>query len=445
MAQEETRAATEYAEKWGIQSTFEDALTNLMVNHPDDPMGFMYDQIVGKAAPPVIDKIIGREVLDALGQPTIQVEVWGFVHGKSEYLGCASAPSCDFCSADDSYYLLDSASSRFHGKGTRQAVSLVTSVLQPVIEHRQFHDQRELDSAISSTDGTMNLKKIGANTALSTSAAIAIAASNILKTPLYRHLSKSIVNKDTLAMPKLVFSFFNILKGPISRVYLIPTPTVPVDDQVRIIGEIYSHYETSMHCPIYSNGCFLLDASSLEDILAAVEIAVSGGGHTLGDDVFLGFRGSQEADKQFWVDMFETSQVVIYAEDPLLFDDKDGWARILAAAADRVVVAMGKGVASRPEKMTANLECNAVIIRPPQLGTFTRIADTVLQAEKSSKRCVFACSEVETEDTWICDLAIALGAQMIQIGSISKGENIAKINRLLEISRELDSESKENQ
>lgn len=445
MAQEETKAATDYAEKWEIQSTFEDALTNLLVNHPEDPMGFMYDQIVGKAVAPTIDKIVGREVLDAHGQPTIQVEVWGFVHGKSEYLGCASAPSCDFCSANDSYYLLDAASSRFHGRGCRQAVSLVTSVLQPAIQHRQFFDQRELDTSISAADGTDNHKKVGANTALSTSAAVAIAASEILRIPLYRHLSKTIVYKESLTVPKLIFTFFNILKGPISRVYLIPSTTVPVDDQVRIIGEIYAHYESSMKSSIYSNGCYILEASSLEDILAAVEIAVSGGGHTLGDDVFLGFRGSQESDKQFWIDMFDQSQVVVYAEDPLLFDDVDGWSAVLTAAADRVVVSMGKGLASRPEKISSTLECNAVVVRPPQLGTLSKVADAVNQAEKSSKRCILACSEVETEDTWICDLAFALGVQMFQIGALTKGENIAKINRFMDIARELDSEQKDEQ
>lgn len=443
MAQEETKAATEYAEKWDIQATFEDALTNLMVNHPDDPMGFMYDQIVGKAAAPTIDKISGREVLDGQGLPTVEVEAYIFMYGKSEFLARASAPSLDFCSNDDSYYVIDSGSSRFHQTGVRQAVSLVTSVLQPVMEHRRFFEQREIDTSISGADGTPNHKKIGANATLATSAAIAIAASIVLRVPLYRHLAKTIANRDTLTLPRPIFSFFNIPSGPISRVFLLPSPTASVEDQVRIVGEIYQHYESAMHGPVYSNGAFVLEAASLEDILAAVEIAVSGGGHTLGDDVFLGFRGTQETDKQFWVDMFEQSPVVTYIEDPLLFDDTDGWASILTAASDRVVVAMGKGLSSKSERLTSHLNCNAVVVRPPQVGTLTKVADTALMTERCSKRCVIACAERETEDTWICDLAVAVGAQMFEIGSISKGENIMKINRLLDIAREMESENKE--
>ncbi|OHS95644.1 Enolase, N-terminal domain containing protein [Tritrichomonas foetus] len=443
MALEETKAATDYAEKWDIQSTFEDALTSLMVNHPDDPMGFLYDQIVNKAAPPTIDKIVGREVIDGQGYPTLEVEVWGFVYGKSEYLGRAAAPSCDFCSSDDSFVVLDNAASRFHGKGTRQAVSLVTSVLQPVMEHRQFFNQRELDSSISAADGTKNHKKVGANTTLATSAAIAIAASRVLRIPLYKHLAKTINDKSQLLIPRPIFPIFNIPNGPISRVFLLPTTSVSVEDQVRIIGEIYAHYESAMHCPIYNNGCFMLEASAMEDILAAVEIAVSGGGHTLGDDVFLGFRGSQEANKQFWLELFEQSQVVTYVEDPLLFDDTDGWSSILSAASDKIVVAMGKGLASRPERISSHLDCNAVVLRAPQVGTLSKVADSAAQIERSSKRCVLATSERETEDTWICDLAVAIGASYLQLGSLSKGENITKINRLLEIAREMESDNKD--
>ena len=438
MSEEETRLATNYAEKWEIQTVMEDALTNLIMNHPDDPMGFLYDQIVEKSAPPIIDKVIGREIIDSRGFPTIEVEVWGFIHGKSALLSSASAPSCDFCSSEDSYYVQDNSPARYHGKGTRQCVSLVASVLQPALNRKQFTDQREVDAIISSSDNTKNFKKIGANTALAASAAIAIASAKVLRMPLYKHLAKTLTDKQQMIIPRLIFPIFNIANGPISRVFLLPSQSVSTEDQIRIIDEIYLHYENSMHCPLHSNGCFPLDATAPEDILAAVEIAVTGGGHTLGDDVFVGFRGSQESNQSFWTELFDQSTVVTYVEDPLLFDDHDGWASVLNSAQDRVVVAMGLGLSSRSERMSSHLDCNAIVLRAPHLGTLSKLVDSAVQVDRISKRSVIAVSERETEDTWICDLAVAVGASMLELGSFSKGENISKINRLLEISRDME-------
>lgn len=438
MAQEETKRAIEYAEKWEIQRVFTDALTNLLVAHPSDPMGFLYDQIVSKAAPPTIDKIIGREVLDGSGMPTLEVEVWGFVYGKSALLGIASCPSCDFCVTEDCFVMLDNVSSRFQGKGVRQAVSLVTSILQPVIEHRQFFDQREIDMSIAGSDSTPNFKKLGVNTAITTSAALAIAAAKTLRLPLFVHLGRTIASPKSFILPRPVFSIFHTSGGPISKVYLLPSATAPVEEQVRVIGEVYAHYEQAMHCSICNDGCFTLEASSLDDILAAVEIAVSGGGHTLGDDVFLGFRGSAESTTQFWVDMFEQSQVVTYVEDPLPYDDSTGWQKICDAAGDQAIVAMGNGLASRVERISNQVPSNAIILRPIQCGTLTKLAESAQKCEKSSKRTILATGERDTGDTWICDLAVAVGASMIQMGSLARGENVAKVNRLMEIAREVE-------
>jgi enolase len=430
--------ATEYAEKWDIQTTFEDALTNLLAAHPDDPMGFLYDQIVAKAAPPTIDKVVGREILGSQGFPTVEVEVWGFVYGKSVFLGVSASPSCDFCVADDAVVLVDNNPSRFHGRGMRQAVSCVTSVLQPVLEHRQFFDQKELDIAIFTADGSPNYKKIGVNTAIATSAALAIAASRTLRIPLFLHITRTVGTGARPSLPRPIFSVFHIPGGPIARVFLLPQGGAPVEDQIRVIGEIYAHYEQAMHCPVCNDGGFLLDATTLDDILAAVEIAVSGGGHTLGEDVFLGFRGGPEATAPFWVDAFQQAPVVTYVEDPLPFEDTLGWSQVMAAAKDRVVVTMGKGVNSRIERISPDLACSGILIRPIQAGTFGKVAEAAVQIEKSSKRSIIATSERESHDSWICDLAVAVGANMLELGPLSKGENIVKVNRLLEISREIE-------
>jgi enolase len=310
--------------------------------------------------------------------------------------------------------------------------------LQPVLERRQFFDQKDLDAAIFAADGSPNYKKIGVNTSIAASAALAIAASRTLRIPLFLHITRTVATGSRPALPRLIFSVFHIPAGPISRVFLLPQSGAPVEDQIRIIGEIYSYYEQAMHCPVCNDGGFLLDATTLDDILAAVEIAVSGGGHTLGEDVFMVFRCGPEATAPFWVDAFQQAPVVTYVEDPLQFEDTLGWSQVMTAAKERVVVTMGKGINSRVERISTDLACSAVLIRPIQAATFTKVAEAAAQTEKSSKRSIIATSERESRDSWICDLAVAVGANMLDLGPLSKGENIVKVNRLLEIAREIE-------
>jgi enolase len=441
MAEEETKLAAQYAEKWGIQSTYETALTNLLLEHPADPMGFLYDQIVSKAAPPTIDRIVGREVLNGQGTPTVEVDVWSVVYGESQHVASASAPSCDFCPVSDSFVSVDATVARFHGKGVRQAVSYVTSILQPIFEKHEFFEQKKLDLAIIHADSTPNFKRIGSNTAIATSAALALAAANVLQQPLFLHISKKVVSEVTPAIPRPAFSVFHVttVDGPISRIFFLPSTESHVEDQVRIVSEIYSHYEQAMHCPVLNNGCFPLDASCLDDILAAVEIAVSGGGHTLGDDVFLGLRGGGSATADFWISVFKQSPVVVYVEDPLPYEDKDGWARVTEAAGDRCVIAMGKGISSKSERISRDLPCHAVVVKAAQAGTILGMADAADACERFSKKCVISVSETETRDTWICDIAVAFAADVLVLGPMCRGENTDKLNRLLAIARELES------
>jgi enolase len=329
--------------------------------------------------------------------------------------------------------------SRFHGRGVRQAVSYVTSILLPIFQQRQFFEQKELDLAIAHADGTPNFKKIGVNTAIATSAALAMAATQVLRQPLFRHLSKKLVADVTLTMPRPAFAVFAVtVPGPISRVFLLPSATAPLEDQIRVIGEIFLHYEQAMHCPVCNNGCFPLEISSLDDILAAVEIAASGGGHTLGDDVFLGFAGGPTATVDFWMTLFEVSPFVVYVEDPQPFSDAEGWARIMDIAGDKATIAMGAGISSKFERIARSLPCNAVVLRPIQAGTLLAVADAAAACERASKKWIIAVSERETGDSWICDLAVAVGASILQLGAVCRGENIVKLNRLLEISKELE-------
>ena len=438
-AQEEQAKAIAYAEKYDLQSIFEDALTNLLVNHPDDPMGFLYDQIVTKASHPVIDKVIGREVLGSRGLPVLEVEVWGKVYGKSQFLSMAAAPSCDYTTTEEAFVLVDQSNPRYLGHGVRQAVSIVTSAFQPVLENKQFFDQREMDNLLQQADGTPNKRKVGTNTMIATSAAIALASAKVLRIPLYQHLAKQLTKRTQFMIPRPIFAMFDIKTGPISKVYLIPAQNIPIEDQIRIMGEIYLHFSTSMKSAVCNDGCFPIESDKLDDILQAAEIAASGGGHTLGDDVFLGFSGGKDATVKFWTDLFESSSAIAYVEDPLPFDDNSGLKQVTAKSGENTIIALGKGISSKADRITTALPCNAVVIRPPQIGNLTKAIEVAENIDSASKLTVYSTSLNETSDSWIVDVAVAAGAAMIQLGPTAKGENIAKINRLLEIARDLDS------
>ena len=205
------------------------------------------------------------------------------------------------------------------------------------------------------------------------------------------------------------------------------------------MGEIYLHYSTSIKSAVCSDGCFPIDSDKLDDILQAADIAVSGGGHTLGDDIFLGFSGAKGGTAQFWVDLFDSSTAIAYIEDPLDYEDVTGLKDIMNKASDKTIIALGKGISSRADRIKSTLPCSAVVIRAPQTGSITKAVDVAQAVESASKQCVYATSLNETADSWIVDVAVAAGASMIQLGPTAKGENVAKINRLLEIAREIDS------
>lgn len=443
IAEDEILASREYAEKIDIQTTFEDALTNLLVSHPEDAMGFLYDQIVKKSAPPFIEKVIGREIVDGHGFPTIEVEIWGKVHGKSEFLGKASAPSVDYCRDEDVFVLFDSASQRFSGRGMRQAVSVVASLFQPVLENKKFDDQKVLDASLVSADGTTNRKKSGANTMMATSAAIAIASSRALKVPLYIHLIRTFSKREHPVIPRPIFAIFSLRTGPVSKVYLIPTPNAQLEDQIRIVCEIYFHYSQGTMTQVCSDGTFSLSCDKLDDIMQTVEAAVSGGGHTLGSDVFLGFSGNFDNDDvQFWEDLFTASSSVAYVEDPLPLDNTSGLSTIASKCKQTTILSIGRGIISNAEKITATVPGRAIVIRPAQAATITNSFAAAEAVEKVDKVSVFATSKRDTSDTWIVDLAIAAGASFIQLGPPAIGDNICKINRMLEIFRDMETAKK---
>ena len=442
---EETQRATEYAEKWELQRTFTNALRNVLVAHPDDPMGFFYDQLSTKTAPPTVEKLVGREILDSEGYPTIEVSVYGLVQGHTVLLGSACAPSADFARPEDGHVMIDNITAKFNGRGVKQAVAIVTSNLQPVLQRMRFADQRDLDSAILSCDGTQNYRKIGINTAIACSAALAIASAKAMKVPVCVHLMRTITDNTSLSMPRPAFAAFRTKGGPISTVFLLGPSSVSVGDQARIVDEVCAHYEQAMKCGIYNDGCFVLDATEPDDILAALEIAVSGGGHTLGDDVFLGLKGSGEGDAKVWVDLFDQAPSIVYLVDCLPYGDVDGWKDVVAAAPDHTIIAMGDGIMSKVERINNNTPSNAVVIKPAQCGTLLKAAEAAQKTTRLSKRVVVATSDVETHDTWVCDFAVAVGAHVLQMGAIAKGENAEKVNRLMKIVKEMEVDYPEQQ
>ncbi|KAH0786360.1 enolase family protein [Histomonas meleagridis] len=444
---DETQLAAEYAEKWDIQTVFEDALTNLLISHPDDPMSFLHNQIAEHSAPPTISKVVGREVLNGIGNPTLEVEIWGQVFGKTKLLGSAQAPSCDFCDPSDAFVVNDINSNRYNGLGAQTAIAIISKNLQPKLEKRPIYDQQMIDSVIESSDGTPNFHKIGVNTSIAISSAIAISSSQLLKVPLFNHLTNTLTHKYPIFVPTPIFTFFEISDSPISKVFLIPNPNKTIEEQIRIICEINLHYSKTSHSVNTNNGTYLIESPTAEDTISFVESVVSASGHSLGDDLTIGFRGSNTSNTKFWIDLLgKQTQIISYIEDPIPFDDIDGWKQIFDVVDNETVsLVMKSGIFSRVERIESDLIGNSIVITPIEAATITKVTKVAQQIEKCNKKIVLATSEVETPDTWICDLAVAVGASMIQIGSILKGENIEKVNRLLEIGKEIiEMEHKQN-
>lgn len=407
-----------------------------------------------------ITDVHAREVLDSRGNPTVEVEVT-----TSDGMGKCIVPSGASTGEHEAYELRDGDKKRYNGKGVLKAVKHVNDIIADEIIGLNVLDQRFIDDTLIELDGTVNLKRLGANAVLGVSVACARAAANSLCMPLYRYIGG--INSHLLPVPMM-----NILNGgahadnnvDIQEFMIMPIGAESFSECLRQCAEVYESLKKLLRSRGYTTavgdeGGFAPNLSSDEEALDLIVEAIKNAGYRPDDD----FKIAIDAASSEWVDgniyrmpksgeTKTTDELIDYwrglvnrypifsIEDPLGENDFDGFSRLTEEIGDRVQLVGDDLFVTNPERLKYGIEhgaANSILIKINQIGTLSRTLDAIDLAHKSGYSAVVSHRSGETEDTTIADIAVAVNAGQIKTGAPARTDRTAKYNRLLRIEEEL--------
>lgn len=411
-----------------------------------------------------IDEIIGRQIIDSRGNPTVEVDVVL----TSGVMGRAAVPSGASTGEHEAVELRDSESEYFLGKGVTGAVENVNTIINDELRGQEVFDQLEIDNTLLEIDGTQNKANLGANAILGVSLAAADAASNAMNVPLWRYIGG--VNAKVLPLPMM-----NIINGgshadnnvDLQEFMIMPHGAESFSEAIRMGAEIFHHLKRVLSNKNYSTavgdeGGFAPNLKSNEEAVEVILSAIEKAGYTPGDEVVLAldpatseFYNSEKGVYEFkWSDGSERSiddmiefwsewvkkYPIVSIEDALAEDDWDGWQQLTKAIGEKVQLVGDDLFVTNTERLARGIKqgvANSILIKVNQIGTLTETLDAIEMAHKNGYTAIISHRSGETEDTTIADLAVATNAGQIKTGSMSRTDRIAKYNQLLRIEEQL--------
>ena len=411
----------------------------------------------------IID-IIGREILDSRGNPTVEVDV--ILEDGS--MGRAAVPSGASTGAHEAVELRDGGA-RYKGKGVTQAVDAVNGEIAEALAGVDATRQREIDDALIGLDGTPNKGRVGANAILGVSLAVAKAAAEAVSLPLYRYVGG--VSARTLPVPMM-----NIVNGgehadnpiDIQEFMVMPVGAESLREAVRIGSEIFHTLKgelkaAGLNTNVGDEGGFAPDIASTRAALDFIMSAVEKAGFTPGEDVMLALDA---ASTEFYRDgayhvsgeglVLSSGEMadylaalvddypIISIEDGMAEDDWDGWKILTDKIGDRCQLVGDDLFVTNPARLSQGIEkgCgNSILVKVNQIGTLSETLDAVAMAHGASMTAVMSHRSGETEDATIADLAVATNCGQIKTGSLARSDRLAKYNQLIRIEEELGSEA----
>ena len=409
--------------------------------------------------------VLGREILDSRGNPTVEVEV--FLDDGT--MGRAAVPSGASTGIYEAYELRDGDKGRYMGKGVTQAVEFVNTEIAEALIGLNALDQPYIDQLLIELDGTPNKKRIGANAILGASLACAKAASECLGMPLYTYLGG--VNAKTLPVPMM-----NILNGgahatnnvDIQEFMVMPVGAKTWRQALQMCAEVFHTLKTVLKengtpaAGVGDEGGYAPNLAKDEDALKAIVQAISAAGYKPGEDFMIamdaatsewyneetgkydlpkaGVTMTRQEMADMWKD-FVDRYPIISLEDGMGENDWEGWKLLTDAIGDKVQLVGDDLFVTNTERLKAGIEkgvANSILIKVNQIGTLTETIDAIQMANRAGYTAVVSHRSGETEDTTIADLAVALNAGQIKTGAPSRTDRVAKYNQLLRIEEELD-------
>lgn len=408
---------------------------------------------------PIIEKVHARQILDSRGYPTIEVEVCA-----SGIIGKAAVPSGASTGEFEALELRDLDKTRFHGKEVSTAIQNVINIFQPKLINKRTDDQTAIDALLMEIDGTPDKSNYGANAMLGISMACAVASAKFYQQPLYMHL-----NKDSIQMP---VPMINVLNGgmhadrgsDIQEIMLFPYGATSFSESLRMGSEIFHTLKgelknLGLSTTVGDEGGFAPKLKSNEHAIELLLNAIEKSNYRAGTDVFLALdvaassfynQGKYhlkidnkvldvEGMIQFY-DNLVTQYPIVSIEDGLDENDWSGWTKMNKALGDKIQVVGDDLTVTNPkklEKAIAQNSINSILIKLNQIGTVSETIDAINIAKKNNCDFIISHRSGETEDTFIADLAVAMGGGQIKTGSVCRSDRTSKYNQLLRIEESL--------
>jgi enolase len=403
-----------------------------------------------------ISHLSGLEILDSRGQPTLRATCT-LASGAT---GSASVPSGASTGSNEARELRDEDPARYGGRGCRKAAAIIGGELDTALRGLDLTRQEELDRALLDIDGTPDKSRIGANTTLATSLAFARAAAAERGEPLYTYFAR-LVDHEPRTIPRPEINLFSGGRHAgnqiaLQDVLVVPTEATTLDDALTTTSDVYRR---AVHVVSSTYGMRELkaDEGGLAPSFPTIDAALADASEAIADapvrlsidvaatqvrrgDAYVVDGADVTSDEMIerlltWVRRYD----IIAVEDGLGEDDWDGWVALRKAAGGTVRLVGDDLLCTRTDRIERAIACDAadaLLLKVNQVGTLTESSEAHTLAREAGWLVVASARSGETEDSWLADLAVGWGADLIKIGSIRQSDRLAKYNRLLEIAHD---------
>lgn len=422
-----------------------------------------------------IEKVIGREILDSRGNPTVEAEVYL----ASGIIGRGLSPSGASTGESEAHELRD-GDERYHGKGVRKAVENINTVINSALVGIDADKLYAIDQAMLAVDGTKDKSRIGANAILAVSIACSRAAAKALEISLHRFLGG--VSGNTMPVPMM-----NIINGgahaknslDYQEFMIVPVGACCFKEALRMGTEVYHCLarvlnQKGLSTAVGDEGGFAPDINSVEEVLDILKEAVECAGYKCGQDICFALdvaasewkpaqksemleaehritgqytyhlpKANKDYSSDELIDMYRNlieKYPIISIEDPLDEEDWEGWKKLTSELGNKVQLVGDDLFVTNTERLARGVEkgcANSILIKLNQIGTVSETIDAIRMARKAGYTAIASHRSGETEDTTIADLAVALNCGQIKTGAPCRSERVAKYNQLLRIEEEL--------
>lgn len=412
-----------------------------------------------------ITKIVAREILDSRATPTVEVSLLT----DTGVYSTASVPSGVSSGKNEDVELRDADPNRYNGQGVLKAVNNVNTTLNAGLHGMDVLDQTAIDHKMLELDGTPNESNLGSNAILAVSIAVLKAAASSANQPLFKYLSDRYRPGSTMGIPGPIFNLINGGKHGAGNLdfqefHVIPSTQISYSSSLQIGVELWMAlkqeliHRNAIHS-VGDEGGFAPNLFTNADALELMSLVIKNSPYRLGQDVFLGldvaadsfYKDSLYNIKDSPRPLDRTGIISLYAnlikdynllglEDPLHQEDWSGWSELSLQTPPTTMIIGDDLISTNSKRLLQAIEkksCNAVIVKPNQIGTITETIELIKTAQDNHITTIVSHRSGETNDSFIADFAVGMGASYTKLGAPDRGERVAKYNRLLEIEQYL--------